>query len=72
MDGLEKRLEGKAALIRLDVWGNPGRALASKYGIRAVPTFLVFDGKGNLIYYHIGIPEQKVIIEAVENSQGRD
>ncbi|MDW8102623.1 MAG: thioredoxin family protein [Anaerolineae bacterium] len=53
--------------MRLDVWGKPGRDLASKYGIRAVPSFLIFDGKGNLAGYYVGIPDQKAIIEVIES-----
>jgi len=72
VDGLEKKLADKASFVKLDVWGNLGRALASKYGIRAVPSFLIFDGRGNLIYHQVGIPDQKAIINAIENLEGRD
>ena len=67
MDGLEKDLEGKALLLRLDVGANPGRNLASRYLVRALPTFLVFDGKGNVVHRQFGMPDRQAIIDAVEN-----
>jgi len=67
VDGLERDLEGKASIIRLDIGARPGRELASRYLVRALPTFLVFDGKGNVVYRQFGMPDRKAIIDAVEN-----
>lgn len=54
MDRLERELQGQAQVLRLSVWSSVGRQLASRYGVRGVPTFLLFDGTGDLIHYQVG------------------
>ena len=54
MDRLERDLEGQARVLRLSAWGTVGRQLASRYGVRGVPTFLLFDGEGQLVHYQVG------------------
>jgi thioredoxin-related protein len=72
VDGLEKELAGKASLIRLDIAARPGRDLAYRYSVRALPTFLVFDGKGNVVHRQFGMPDREAIIKAVESITGRE
>jgi thioredoxin-related protein len=31
-----------------------GRELAARYGVRGVPTFLLFDGTGQMVHYQVG------------------
>ncbi|NPV68567.1 MAG: thioredoxin family protein [Anaerolineae bacterium] len=64
MDGLEADLRGKVEVLRLDILNGPGRELARRYGVRAVPVFLLFDGQGNLIQQHSGIPNRDALREA--------
>ena len=54
MDRLERDLEGQAQVLRLSAWGSVGRQLAARYGVRGVPTFLLFDGSGQMIHYQVG------------------
>lgn len=54
MDRLERDLEGQAQVLRLSAWSSVGRQLAARYGVRGVPTFLLFDGSGELIHYQAG------------------
>lgn len=54
VDRLERDLEGEALVLRLSTWGSVGRQLASRYGVRGVPTFLLFDGSGNMVHYQVG------------------
>lgn len=54
VDRLERDLEGQAQLLRLSIMSGVGRRLASQYGVRGVPTFLLFDGTGNLVHYQVG------------------
>ena len=42
-------------VVRLDVLSGIGRAVGSQYGTRAVPTFVLFDGRGNAIYRQAGL-----------------
>ena len=54
MDRLEKDLEGTVQVLRLSAWSSVGRQLGSRFGVRGVPTFLLFDGTGQLVHYQVG------------------
>jgi thioredoxin-related protein len=54
VDRLERDLEGQAQVLRLSALGPVGRQLAGRYGVRGVPTFLLFDGSGQMIHYQVG------------------
>jgi thioredoxin-related protein len=54
VDRLERELEGQAQVLRLSIWSPVGRRLAAQYGVRGVPTFLLFDGSGQLNHYQVG------------------
>ncbi|MCB0156019.1 MAG: hypothetical protein KDF65_14585 [Anaerolineae bacterium] len=63
VDRLETNLTGKAEVIRLDLLSGVGREAARQYGIRAVPSLVVVDGQGDVVY---GLPSSNQIIAAVE------
>jgi thioredoxin-related protein len=54
VDRLERDLEGQAQVLRLSAWSSVGRQLAARYNVRGVPTFLLFDGAGNMFHYQVG------------------
>lgn len=54
MDRLERELEGQAQVLKLSVVSSVGRELAARYGVRGVPTFFLFDGKGQMVHYQVG------------------
>ncbi len=54
MDGLERDLKGQAAVLRLDMLSGIGRDAASQYGVKAVPTTLLFDGNGQVVLRQVG------------------
>ena len=58
MDGLEKDLDGQARVVRLSVLSELGREVAQRYDVRGVPTFLIFDGQGELIERQVGFPDR--------------
>jgi thioredoxin-related protein len=41
-------------VLRLSAYSTVGRQLASRYGVRGVPTFLLFDGHGEMVHYQVG------------------
>jgi len=41
-------------VIRLSTASSLGRELATRYGVRGVPTFLLFDGASNMVHYQVG------------------
>tara|TARA_B110000263_G_scaffold248271_1_gene262790 strand:+ start:447 stop:659 length:213 start_codon:yes stop_codon:yes gene_type:complete len=46
VDRLEDKLEGTWVIVRLDVQSDLGAVLKEEYKATLVPTFLVFDAKG--------------------------
>ena len=68
MDGLERELEGQARVVRLSVLSELGQQVAQRHDVRSVPTFLVFDGQGNLIERQVGFPDRGRIKALVTGS----
>ena len=64
MDRLEQQLKGQAEVIRVNLMDQMGATLAGRYSVRAVPTMLVFDGEGNVVYSRAGIPNAGAIVQA--------
>jgi thioredoxin-related protein len=65
VDGIERDLEGEASVVRLSVLSNVGARAAQRYGVRSVPTLLVFDGQGQLVEQRSGIPDRGRIVSTV-------
>jgi thioredoxin-related protein len=61
VDGLERELEGQARVVRLSALNAMGQEVAQRYGVRGVPTFLIFDGQGELIGRQVGFPNRSEI-----------
>ena len=57
---LEKAYEGKADIVFIDVWEN--REQAPRFKIRAIPTQIFFNEKGEEVYRHEGFLDEKSII----------
>lgn len=53
VDRLERDLE-EGQVLRLSAMSSVGRELAARYGVRGVPTFLLFDGSGEMVHYQVG------------------
>lgn len=67
VDGLERELDGKAQMIRLDVTSNLGLQIARRYGVSTLPTLIIFDGKGNLVFQHNGPPSRVKVLNLVKS-----
>jgi thioredoxin 1 len=65
LEQLAKELTGKVKVVKVDVDENP--AVTGKYGIRAMPTLLVFKG-GEVTAQHTGAIVQKKKLEEWINS----
>jgi thioredoxin-related protein len=61
VDGLERELEGQAQVVRLSALSAMGQEVAQRYDVRGVPTFLIFDGQGELIGRQVGFPHRSEI-----------
>ena len=66
MDGLEKKLDGKAEVVRLDVMSEIGRTAAARYGVRGLPTLVLVDGNGQPVYSQAGIVRPGPVINQVD------
>lgn len=59
IDEMANEYEGKALICKLDVDNNNG--VASKYGIRSIPTILIFKN-GEVVDQIIGaVPKQQIV-----------
>jgi len=55
VDRLERELDGRAEVIRLNMMSGVGRQAAAVFGVRAVPTLVVVDGDGQVALTQVGI-----------------
>lgn len=65
VDRLETELAGQAEVIRVNVMSKLGMTLVKRYGVRATPTLLVFDGAGNVVHTEVGVPNRGAVHAAV-------
>jgi len=66
VDGIEKDLEGRATIVRLGVTSELGLQAARRYGVRGVPTVIVFDADGEIVEHSVGIPDRGSVVAQVE------
>jgi thioredoxin 1 len=60
IEKLEKDYRGKAVIVFIDVWKN--KEQARRFGIRAIPTQVFYDGGGKEVYRHVGFMAEKDIV----------
>ena len=60
MEKMEKKYEGKAAIVFIDVWEH--REQAARFRIHAIPTQIFFDTHGNEVFRHVGFMSEEQII----------
>lgn len=60
LEKLEKKYDGKAAVIFLDVRYHKETAIG--FGINGIPTQIFYDKKGNEVYRHLGYMSEAAIV----------
>ena len=65
MDGIERGLAGRARVVRLNALSVEGRELAARWGIRGVPTLIVFDGKGETVLRQVGRLQKDTVLRVL-------
>lgn len=64
MEKMERKYEGKAAIVFIDVWEH--REQAARFRIRAIPTQIFFDADGKEVYRHAGFMGEKAIVNVMD------
>jgi hypothetical protein len=66
VDGLERALAPQGVpVMRLSVTSGIGRQLAPSYGVRGVPTLILFDGEGQPRLTQVGRVLREPVLQAV-------
>ena len=64
MEKMERKYEGKAAVVFIDVWEH--REQAARFRVRAIPTQIFFNAGGEEVYRHVGFLAEKDIVSQLE------
>jgi thiol-disulfide isomerase/thioredoxin len=64
VDGIEKDLQGKAKVIRVNLLSKIGKEIAERYDVRSIPTLLIVKGDA-VTYRHKGVPRRGHVVEQV-------
>ena len=67
VDGIERDLQDRANVIRLSVTSEVGSLAAHRYGVRGVPTLIIFDGEGRVVEQSAGIPDRRNVVAQVNS-----
>lgn len=62
MNGIEKDLAGKADVVRLNIADRIGREAAARFRVPSVPTLIVLDNGGEVVYRHTGMPDRREVV----------
>ncbi len=69
VDGLQRDLVAQdLEMLLLDARGQVGRQLAQQYGVRAVPTLIVFDAAGEPVLRQVGRINGDEVLALIEGS----
>jgi thioredoxin 1 len=61
---LEKKYDGKATIVFIDVWKD--RSQARRFKIRAIPTQIFFDKEGKEVFRHVGFMSEDAIVQQLK------
>ena len=66
VDGLERALAPQGVeVIRLSVASRAGATLAGRYGVRGIPTLILFDGAGDPVLIQVGRLKKDSVLQMV-------
>jgi thioredoxin 1 len=63
LEKMEKKYDGKAAIVFIDVWENPKQA--RRFGVRGIPTQIFYDADGREVARHVGFMSEENIVKAL-------
>ena len=64
VDGLERKWQGKLEVAHVDAMDDASAEIREKYGISALPAFVLLDASGNVLYRQVGGRPDVAKIEA--------
>jgi len=70
VDGIERDLQGRARMVRVDVSSRTGAQIALQAAIRGVPTLIVYDGRGEPALRQVGRPNREAVVSLVARLKG--
>lgn len=72
VDGLERKHDGRMRVARVDINEPAGAELATRYGIRGVPAFILLDDRGQMIWRKLGgTPDEPAIGKKLDEIEAR-
>ena len=66
MNGVEDEMAGKVDVVYLNLVSAVGREVGGRYGVKIVPTTLLFSGEGELIARVSGVPKKNNLITQIQ------
>jgi cytochrome c-type biogenesis protein len=70
VEALAKRCAGDGSLLRISVDDDAGKSLASRYGVRVVPTFVSVDAAGSEVERLVGEQSSERLAQALVEVRG--
>ncbi|MHB1356303.1 MAG: thioredoxin family protein [Anaerolineae bacterium] len=65
VDGIEREAADRSRVVRIDATSAQGSELAQRFGVRGVPTVLVFDGSGTVVLSQVGRISRLEVINTI-------
>ncbi|MBZ0319754.1 MAG: thioredoxin family protein [Anaerolineae bacterium] len=72
VDNLEKDLAGQATVLRIDFLSEVGRSTARQYEVKIIPTILVLDPYGGVVFRQTGTFDSELIKSKVMGLQNHE
>jgi thioredoxin 1 len=63
IEALSEEYEGRAGIVFIDVWKNPGEV--EKFGVRTIPTQIFYDSHGKEVMRHEGYFSKEAIVKVL-------
>ena len=63
VDGLERALQGRMAVVRVDIESPAAQMVVRRDGLRATPTYVLVDGQGREVWRQVGGSPDRAVIE---------
>jgi len=66
LNEIRAEYKGQVEVVYHDVWTRQGAPYGERYGVRAIPTQILFDSMGKEYYRHIGYLSKEELVKVLE------